>query len=410
MEASRRLDELEVIKRKIPSGESVLMMAASPPEGAVEINITPEEWRILVLVDGRRSVADIAKLVGLDEFGAMRVLYGLVSAGLIEVAAGDLQIEVATSEPGTTLGQPASPEPEPVMATEPEPMVVAPPEPERVMAEPEPVMAAEPERVMAEPEPVMAAEPERVMAEPVGEPVALEVATAETQTEATPAPQFFEDAEPAAQADIVAALESQLPGQVAGVSGQPEVIDSELLSAEPVSATSGEGHDLGGFGFSDEVSAPIVSDDTAWNDDALLPLESFDQPGPNELITAVPTPPAAPSLGSDPFMSELFGEPSGATTPGTSMPAEDPFGAPPPPADIPVASQPPAEAPELDRAAVVRELAGLFSEDERPRQRSAAPPKPSGESAGDAALKRVEDDDQVTKGLISRLIDGVKGL
>jgi hypothetical protein len=85
MEASRRLDEYEVIKRKIPSGASVLGMAATPPEGAVEINITPQEWRILVLVDGNRTVEDIATLVGLDEFGAMRVLYGLVSAGLIEL-------------------------------------------------------------------------------------------------------------------------------------------------------------------------------------------------------------------------------------------------------------------------------------------------------------------------------------
>ena len=43
MEASRRLDEFEVIRRKIPSGAAVLGMAATPPEGAVEINITPDE-------------------------------------------------------------------------------------------------------------------------------------------------------------------------------------------------------------------------------------------------------------------------------------------------------------------------------------------------------------------------------
>lgn len=85
MEASRRLDELEVIKRKIPSEHTVLNMAPTPPEGAVEINITPDEWRVMVLVNGSRSVLEIAETVGLDVFQAMRTLYGLVSAGLVEV-------------------------------------------------------------------------------------------------------------------------------------------------------------------------------------------------------------------------------------------------------------------------------------------------------------------------------------
>jgi hypothetical protein len=68
----------------------------------------------------------------------------------------------------------------------------------------------------------------------------------------------------------------------------------------------------------------------------------------------------------------------------------------------------PEEEVRLDRSAVVRELAGLFSEgapapSAREPQEAPSPPPPD-------ERKRVEDDDQVTKGLISRLIDGVKGL
>jgi len=62
----------------------------------------------------------------------------------------------------------------------------------------------------------------------------------------------------------------------------------------------------------------------------------------------------------------------------------------------------------VDRAAVVRELAGLFDDDERP-QRPAPTRDREGADEPDER-KRVEDDDQVTRGLISRLIDGVKGL
>ena len=88
MEASRRLDELEVILRKIPSEDAILGMAAAPPVGAVEINITPEEWRILVQVNGERSVAEIGDSLSIDTLDAMKSLYGMVSTGLIEVVGG----------------------------------------------------------------------------------------------------------------------------------------------------------------------------------------------------------------------------------------------------------------------------------------------------------------------------------
>ena len=99
LDASRRLEELDVVKRKISSPDVVLKMATRPPEGASEINITPAEWRILVLVDGTRSVAEIAAAAGVDVADAMRVAFGLASTGLIEV---DLDRgEGGTAEPTT---------------------------------------------------------------------------------------------------------------------------------------------------------------------------------------------------------------------------------------------------------------------------------------------------------------------
>lgn len=83
-EASRRIEELAAIKRRIPSPDVVLAMAERPPQGAHEINITGEEWRVLVLVDGRRSVADIASAIGADAFKTTRTLFRLLEEGLIE--------------------------------------------------------------------------------------------------------------------------------------------------------------------------------------------------------------------------------------------------------------------------------------------------------------------------------------
>ncbi|MCA1838830.1 MAG: DUF4388 domain-containing protein [Actinomycetota bacterium] len=87
MESSRRLEEWEVIQRKIPSLDVVVRMAPTPPEDAMEINIKPEEWTLLVLADGR-SVRDIAAATERSEFEACKIIYGLVTAGLLEVASG----------------------------------------------------------------------------------------------------------------------------------------------------------------------------------------------------------------------------------------------------------------------------------------------------------------------------------
>ncbi|HVE77152.1 MAG TPA: DUF4388 domain-containing protein [Actinomycetota bacterium] len=85
MESSRRLEEWEVIRRKIPAVEAVVVMAADPPDESSDINIKPDEWKLLVIVDGSRSVRDISLAAGRSEFDTCKVLYGLVTAGLVKV-------------------------------------------------------------------------------------------------------------------------------------------------------------------------------------------------------------------------------------------------------------------------------------------------------------------------------------
>jgi hypothetical protein len=68
------------------------------------------------------------------------------------------------------------------------------------------------------------------------------------------------------------------------------------------------------------------------------------------------------------------------------------------------------EGPRLDRSSAARELAGLLDDPaparSEPRRRDGS----GDEDEVEDRRKRVEDDDQVTRGLISRFIDGVKGL
>jgi hypothetical protein len=89
MEGSRRLEEWTRIKKKIPSMEIVFKMATAPGEGTFDISLKPTEWNLLLKVDGTRSVSELAREMSRTDFEVARVVYGLFSAGLLEVASED---------------------------------------------------------------------------------------------------------------------------------------------------------------------------------------------------------------------------------------------------------------------------------------------------------------------------------
>ncbi|MDO8915446.1 MAG: DUF4388 domain-containing protein [Coriobacteriia bacterium] len=89
MEGSRRLEEWTRIKKKIPSMDIVFKMATAPGEGTFDISLKPVEWNLLLKVDGTRSVAELARELGRTDFEVARVIYGLFSAGLLEVASDE---------------------------------------------------------------------------------------------------------------------------------------------------------------------------------------------------------------------------------------------------------------------------------------------------------------------------------
>src|SRR5512133_2705119 len=97
MEGSRRLEEWTRIRKKIPSMDVVFKMATAPGEGTFEISLKPMEWSLLLLIDGTRSVADLAYATGRTDFEVARIVYGLFSAGLLEFAT-DEEIEKLRAE------------------------------------------------------------------------------------------------------------------------------------------------------------------------------------------------------------------------------------------------------------------------------------------------------------------------
>ncbi|MGH2775776.1 MAG: DUF4388 domain-containing protein [Actinomycetota bacterium] len=266
IEASRRLDEISQIKKKIPSADVVLAMSARPPDGAHQINITSEEWQVLVLVDGHRTVEEIATTTGAEAYQTTRLLFGLMNAGLIE----HRQVPIGSSD--------------------------------------------------------------------------------ETERH---------------------------------VSGSERDWQRGAGSAGPQNGGAADR-----WHESDDRDSNVVElqrdleDDVETDVDAEVDAEiQSDEERP--AMTTPPAPPPSPV--SEPEVSER--EP------------------------VPPPSPRRTRGPRVDRSAVVRELAGLFNEGNKPRPRAV----PSGEDdegkhPEPTQKRRVEDDDQVDRKLIGRMIDGVKGL
>lgn len=90
MEGSRRLEEWDSVRKKVPGRDAIVDMAPAPGESGVEVNLKPEEWRLLAMVDGKRTVGDLVDLSGQGEFMTCKLLYGMVGAGLLEVRDPDV--------------------------------------------------------------------------------------------------------------------------------------------------------------------------------------------------------------------------------------------------------------------------------------------------------------------------------
>jgi hypothetical protein len=81
-DADARRSTWETVSQVVPSSRAVLAMPVVLP---VEPQISREEWSLLALVDGRRTVADLVDLTGSGQYAVVSTLAALVQRGLLEV-------------------------------------------------------------------------------------------------------------------------------------------------------------------------------------------------------------------------------------------------------------------------------------------------------------------------------------
>jgi hypothetical protein len=81
MEAARRIDEWNVLSKRIPSIQHIPVFRED--DVTTSVSFAPNEWAIICKVDGRRSIEEIALGLQQSPFDVAKSLYGLITSGLL---------------------------------------------------------------------------------------------------------------------------------------------------------------------------------------------------------------------------------------------------------------------------------------------------------------------------------------
>ena len=81
MEAARRIDEWNVLSKRIPSIQHIPVFRED--DVTTSVSFAPNEWAIICKVDGRRSIEEIALGLEQSPFDVAKSLYGLITSGLL---------------------------------------------------------------------------------------------------------------------------------------------------------------------------------------------------------------------------------------------------------------------------------------------------------------------------------------
>jgi hypothetical protein len=113
-------EDSETLRRRVPSLNTAFVKASISPSDDIEISITWEEWSLIALIDGRRSVGEIGARLGTDALSVMSGLRRLLTVGLVSLTVNPpSSVDDAVgpaSEPG-----PLEPQPQPTQNSAPPP-------------------------------------------------------------------------------------------------------------------------------------------------------------------------------------------------------------------------------------------------------------------------------------------------
>lgn len=109
MEGARRIDEWSRIADRVPSLACVPVLAPVTGEEAPRMDLLPNEWEVLAMIDGAKDLRQISEALVRSDFDVAKIVYGLVSTGVVDlrVPPRASRRSIAIPDPGAAGGDAA---------------------------------------------------------------------------------------------------------------------------------------------------------------------------------------------------------------------------------------------------------------------------------------------------------------
>jgi len=85
IEGSRRVQEWEHLRDELPDLDVPLRFSDRPATNLRNISLSVEQWKVVSFINARNTIRQIANFLKVDEFQIRRIVYGLQTAGLVDV-------------------------------------------------------------------------------------------------------------------------------------------------------------------------------------------------------------------------------------------------------------------------------------------------------------------------------------
>lgn len=97
LDGLRQIDEQKVIEDRLPPPDTVLHVQRDS-SAVDDVRLTQGEWRLLSVINGRRTLREIVAMSGKDEMESQRLIYSLISGGLILTNTDDSYLAEIVAE------------------------------------------------------------------------------------------------------------------------------------------------------------------------------------------------------------------------------------------------------------------------------------------------------------------------
>lgn len=112
MEGSRRLKEWERLQDELPDLDASLKFAERPTTPLRDINLSPDEWRVISFVNPRNTIRQIAQSNNMSEYQIRKIVYSLLQAGIVQIVPAQRpQAAAAGAAAGPAPAGPAAAQP-----------------------------------------------------------------------------------------------------------------------------------------------------------------------------------------------------------------------------------------------------------------------------------------------------------